>query len=129
MIMNKNKPDNTPTPPAPRWERHTAFLEPMLLLLLSREPTHGYRLTEQLTEVFNVAELPPQTVYRTLQTMEAAHWVTATWDIDRPQAPPRKVYTLTQEGETALTSWFAELENLRQMLDTVTKVYQQSCTL
>jgi DNA-binding PadR family transcriptional regulator len=61
--------------------------------------------------------------------MEAAHWVTATWDIDRPQAPPRKVYTLTQEGEAALTSWFAELENLRQMLDTVTKVYQQSCTL
>ena len=128
MIMNKAKPD-LHVSPAPRWERHAAFLEPMLLLLLSREPAHGYRLTEQLTELFNVAELPPQTVYRTLQTMEAAHWVTATWEIERTQAPPRKVYVLTQEGKAALGSWFTELENLRQMLDTVMEAYQQSHTL
>lgn len=126
--MNKNTPA-TQVSPAPRWERRTAFLEPMLLLLLSQEPTHGYRLTEQLTEVFNVAELPPQTVYRTLQTMESAHWVTATWDIERTQAPPRKVYTLTREGEAALTCWFAELKNLRQMLATIMEVYQQPRTL
>jgi PadR family transcriptional regulator PadR len=100
-------------------------IEPMLLLLLAEEPGHGYRLADNLTEEFGVAELHPQTVYRALQDMETHGWIAATWDTDSGQGPPRKVYEITSEGKAALDAWSTEMEELRQMLDKFLKGYRR----
>lgn len=106
-----------PCGPRRRWGRRMRIVEPMLLLLLSREPLHGYLLVERLSEQFGVEGLPAQTVYRALQDMEANGWVTADWDLDGVQGPPRRVYRLSGEGRAALDAWSQEIEALRRMLD------------
>ncbi len=107
----------------PRWGRRMRVVEPLMLLLLAQESAHGYRLVEQLAEDFGITDLPPQTVYRALQEMEAAGWLSPTWDMDGAQGPPRKVYRLTPDGEAALEAWSTEMEQLGQMLDVFKEAY------
>ncbi|MCD6344758.1 MAG: helix-turn-helix transcriptional regulator [Anaerolineae bacterium] len=106
-----------------RWGRRMRVIEPLMLLLLAQEPAHGYRLVERLAEDFEITSLPPQTVYRALQEMETAGWLSSTWDMSGTQGPPRKVYRLTPAGEAALESWSTEMESLRQKLDTFKDAY------
>jgi len=92
------------------------IVEPMLLLLLAQEPSHGYKLAERLSTEFGIAGLPPQTVYRALQNMEDQGWIEPDWDMDSAQGPPRKVFEITDEGREALADWSVEIEELRSML-------------
>lgn len=108
-----------------RWGRRMRILEPMMLLLMAQEPVHGYGLLERLTETFGVSELPPQTIYRSLQDMESRDWIVSEWDMDSTQGPPRKVYTITDVGLASLEAWSDEIESLRQMLGTFLEHYQQ----
>ena len=111
--------------PRRRWGRKMRIVEPMMLLLLSQEPLHGYLLVERLAEQFGVEGLPAQTVYRALQEMETRGWVTADWDLDGAQGPPRRVYQLGTEGRLALDAWSQEIAALRAMLDTFLSRYEQ----
>jgi DNA-binding PadR family transcriptional regulator len=99
------------------------IVEPMLLLLLAQEPSHGYKLAERLSSDFGVAGLPPQTVYRALQNMEDQGWILPDWDMDSAQGPPRKVFEITDEGQEALTAWSTEIQELRDMLDAFLNAY------
>ena len=81
-----------------RWGHGMRVVEPMMLLLLAEEPAHGYRLAERLTEVFDIASLPAQTVYRALQAMEEQGWILSEWDMEGAQGPPRKVFQITEAG-------------------------------
>jgi PadR family transcriptional regulator PadR len=100
-------------------------IEPMVLLLLAQEPSHGYRLVERLEEAFGVVDLPAQTVYRTLQHLEDAEWITATWDTESAQGPPRKVYEITAEGLEALDMWSTEIQKLQETLDSLLGAYHR----
>lgn len=104
--------------PKRRWGRRMRIVEPMLLLLLAQEPSHGYKLAERLSAEFGVTGLPPQTVYRALQKMEDQGWIVPDWDMDSAQGPPRKVFEITGEGREALADWSVEIEELRGMLGT-----------
>lgn len=108
-----------------RWGRRMRIVEPMMLLLLASEPTHGYRLAERLEVTFNLRDLPPQTVYRALQDMEERGWVSADWDVDATQGPPRKVYRITEGGWSALDAWSLEIEELRRMLGVFLETYRR----
>jgi len=108
-----------------RWGRRMRIVEPMMLLLLAREPMHGYRLVEQLGAEFGVSELPPQTVYRALQDMEDRGWAQPDWDVDSAQGPPRKVYRITETGWAALDAWSVEIEDLRRMLERFLETYRR----
>jgi DNA-binding PadR family transcriptional regulator len=101
------------------------ILEPMMLLLLERQPAHGYLLVEQLAETFDFEALPQQTVYRTLQKMEEAGWIRANWDMDSVQGPPRKVYHITPEGKGALDAWSEEMAAMRERLDAFMEIYAE----
>ncbi len=96
-----------------------------MLLLLAEEPAHGYRLLEQLEEVYGLESLPAQTVYRGLQGMDDAGWVSAAWDVDESQGPPRKVYQITPEGLEALSAWVKEIEALQQTLSSFVEAYRR----
>jgi DNA-binding PadR family transcriptional regulator len=61
-----------------------------------------------------------------LQDMEESGWVVSDWETERTQGPPRRVYVLTHEGETALSDWIQYLRESRAAIDRLLAVYQRS---
>ena len=93
----------------------TRMLEPALLVLLSEGPLHGYTLLERV-EVLGLNSLQPSMVYRILREMEEAGWVSSVWDREQTQGPPRRVYTITEEGYAALQEGKKHLEQTRGLI-------------
>jgi len=96
--------------------------ESALLLLLHREPAHGYTLLEQLEE-FGLGEIAPSVIYRALRDMEARGWVASIWNEEQTQGPPRRVYHITALGNEVLATWVRELDETRKMLDRLVGAY------
>ena len=107
-----------------RGRRAMGMLKPTLLLLLHHSPTHGYTLLEHLEE-FGLGGLNPSAVYRALRDMEAESWVTSTWDEERTQGPPRRVYCLTALGDEVLALWIQDLTESRMKIDFLLKAYRR----
>ena len=107
-----------------RGRRAVRMLEPVLLLLLHHGPAHGYTFLEQLGE-FGLEGLNPSVVYRALRDMEARGWVTSTWDEEQTQGPPRRVYSITAQGDEVLASWAQDLEESRRRIDYLLEVYRR----
>ncbi len=111
--------------PQPRWGRRKRILQPLILLLLAEEATHGYGLAERLTNSYDLGAIVPQTIYRALREMEEAGWIAPSWDMESGQGPPRKVYQVTPEGIAALETWSQEMQDLRSMVNVFLESYQQ----
>ena len=107
-----------------RYRRVARMLEPSLLLLLHHGPAHGYTLLERLGQ-FGLEGLNPSVVYRVLRDMEARGWVTSTWDEERTQGPPRRVYRLTALGDEVLGLSVQDLRDTRAIIDHLLGVYSQ----
>jgi PadR family transcriptional regulator PadR len=109
-----------------RWRgasrRAVRFVEPTLLLLLHYGPAHGYTLIEQLSE-YGLADIDPSAVYRALRDMEERGWVISSWEEERTQGPPRRVYRLTALGDEVLGWWTEDLQETRQMIDRIVGRY------
>ena len=108
-----------------RRQRVMSFLQPCLLLMLTRGDAHGYRLLDELDEFgFNPNRVDPSLVYRALREMEASGWVTSRWDTES-QGPQRKVYQITQEGKDYLELWVVDLHRTRDEIDALIAAYEQ----
>ena len=105
-----------------RARRAVRMLEPVLLLLLHRGPSHGYTLLEQLGE-FGLGDLNPSVVYRALRDMEARGWVTSSWDVEETQGPPRRVYCLDAVGDEVLSAYVQDLQEASGMIDRLLGAY------
>jgi len=105
-----------------RGHRTTGMRESALLLLLHREPAHGYTLLERLEE-FGLEEVAPSVIYRALRDMEARGWVASMWDEEQTQGPPRRIYRITALGDEVLARWVGELDETRKMLDHLVGAY------
>jgi len=100
-----------------------SFLQPCLLLLISREPAHGYSLLDGLDEFgFDRGRVDPSLVYRALRDMEADGWIDSDWDADS-QGPQRRVYRLLPDGEQYLAEWIADLRKTRAEIDRLIQAY------
>lgn len=93
-------------------------------MLLHEGPAHGYTLLERLKE-FGLAEFDPSIVYRALREMEVQGWIISTWDEERSQGPPRRVYRLTPLGDEVLAGWTKDLEETRGLIDHLLGVYRR----
>lgn len=100
-------------------KRHSSLivslLEPALLILVKREPSHGYSLLAELGEI-GIDTLHPSVVYRTLREMEDLEWIQSDWETDQTQGPPRRTYHLTEQGEEALQYWKQELSRTNEII-------------
>jgi poly-beta-hydroxybutyrate-responsive repressor len=103
--------------------RISRFLEPCLLLLLRGDATHGYNLLEALRQFgFAPGSVDASVVYRILREMEDAGWVSSQWDT-AGSGPPRRVYTVTADGEEYLAAWINDLRCTRDEIDQFIETY------
>jgi PadR family transcriptional regulator len=75
------------------------LLDMIILQFLDQEPMHGYQLIMKIRKGFGVY-FGPSTVYPLLGTLEKKGYIKSTWNMDSER--PRKVYSLTKDGETVL---------------------------
>lgn len=85
-------------------------VENTLLGLLKHQARHGYDLVREFdddTPLGEVLHLEPSMLYAYLKKLEAAGQIAAQVEANAPR-PPRKVFTLTAEGERVLAAWLDE---------------------
>jgi len=75
------------------------LLDVMVLQFLNDQPMHGYQIISQIRKSFGVY-FGPSTVYPLLGTMEKKGYVASDWNMENDR--PRKVYKLTNEGQSML---------------------------
>ncbi|MEO7430077.1 MAG: helix-turn-helix transcriptional regulator [Acidimicrobiales bacterium] len=97
------------------------FLYPSLLLLLTEEPRHGYRLVDSLLRLgFGPVDRP--SVYRALADLEADGFLHS-WEAASTAGSARQVYGVTQAGLHMLSVWMDVVADERAALDSVLKRY------
>ena len=104
--------------------RAVRFLEPTLLLLLHHGPGHGYTLIDGL-EAYGLHDVDTSAVYRALRGMEEKGWVASSWDEERTQGPPRRVYRLTELGDEVLRWWVRDLQETHGMIEDILGTYRR----
>jgi len=95
------------------------FLYPALLLLLSEEPRHGYRLVDSLLRLgFGPVDRP--SVYRALSDLEA-DGLLHSWQTSSTAGSARQVYGVTEVGLHMMSAWMDVVAEERAALDAVLK--------
>ncbi len=102
-------------------------IEPALLLMLHKGPTHGYGLINDLHRV-GLGEYPidPSTVYRVLRDLEGRGLIVSAWDSAVTSGPPRRVYQLTPDCEAYLAAWMRDLRATHDVLARLLAVYDET---
>ena len=75
------------------------LLDMIILQYLEHESMHGYQIIIKTRKCFGVY-FGPSTVYPLLGTLEKKGYLKSTWNMDSER--PRKMYSLTNEGESFL---------------------------
>jgi PadR family transcriptional regulator PadR len=75
------------------------LLDLIILQFLSTEPMHGYQVITKIRKTFGVY-FGPSTIYPLLGTLEKKGYVDSHWDMNFER--PRKVYSLTSDGQNIL---------------------------
>ena len=75
------------------------LLDMIVLQFLNDQPMHGYHIITKIRKSFGVY-FGPSTVYPLLSSLEKKGYVSSDWNMENER--PRKVYKLTNEGQTLL---------------------------
>ena len=75
------------------------LLDLIILQFLSTEPMHGYQVITKIRKNYGVY-FGPSTIYPLLGTLEKKGYVDSHWDMNFER--PRKVYSLTNDGQNML---------------------------
>lgn len=96
------------------------FIQPALLVILTRGDNHGFQMITDLEQSGMVSgdSLDPAGLYRTLKRMETNGLVSSYWDTDSA-AKPRRIYSITEEGRHCLSTWQTTLNEYRSNLDAI----------
>jgi PadR family transcriptional regulator PadR len=117
MKGKEHKDPNNPQNDA--WSR--SWCVPVILLMLHQWNSYGYELMEKLT-AFGLQAMNPGTFYRTLRQMEKDGMVNSTWDTSAT-GPARRIYSITEVGETYLKIWAESLDQYQKMMKTFFELY------
>lgn len=85
-----------------------SLVEPALLIMIREQARHGYSLKSEL-KILGISPIHPSVIYRTLRQMEQLEWIQSEWDTENKQGPPRKIFSITDQGIKALETWQEEL--------------------
>ena len=81
-------------------------LEGSILEIISRDTTYGYDITQQLRKL-GFEDVVEGTVYTILVRLEKSELV-STEKMPSEVGPPRKFYTLTEQGQEELSTFWAK---------------------
>lgn len=90
------------------------FIEPCILLFLSKSSFHGYGLMEDL-EKHCGEKVDIGNLYRTLRKMEKIGWVRSHWEKGK-DGPKKRTYKITQKGKNVLKNAFMNLKRTQQII-------------
>jgi len=76
------------------------LLDLVILQFLNSNPMHGYQIISSIRKNFGVY-FGPSTIYPLLNSLEEKGYIKSQWDLSNER--PRKVYKLTNEGQTLLS--------------------------
>ena len=91
------------------------LLDLIILQFLSAQPMHGYQIITKIRKSFGVY-FGPSTIYPLLSTLEKKGFVNSEWNMSSER--PRKIYKLTNEGQTMLNFTENSLNLLCQKIGT-----------
>jgi PadR family transcriptional regulator PadR len=91
------------------------LLDLIVLQFLSAQPMHGYQIITKIRKSFGVY-FGPSTIYPLLATLEKKGFVNSEWNMSNER--PRKIYKLTNEGQTMLNFTENSLNLLCQKIGT-----------
>lgn len=92
------------------------MIQPMLLLLILKKPTHGYELIQSFNALHEDEIVEPGTIYRNLRRMEKEGFVLSSWEASE-SGPARRKYDITEEGIKALQEAMLKLERQKQQIE------------
>jgi PadR family transcriptional regulator, regulatory protein PadR len=75
------------------------LLDLIILQFLSSEPMHGYQVITKIRKNFGVY-FGPSTIYPLMGTLEKKGYIDSHWNMNFDR--PRKVYSLTKDGQNML---------------------------
>ena len=91
------------------------FIEPCILLLLSKKSSHGYGLMDglekQCGEKVDIGNL-----YRTLRKMEKNGWVKSGWEKGNI-GPKKRKYEITNNGRSSLKGACTNLKRTQSLIN------------
>lgn len=90
-------------------------LDMCVLAVLARGDSYAYELVSTLSETMEISE---GTIYPLMRRLQAEAWV-STYLVESSSGPPRKYYTLTDQGRRSLE---AMQEEWRGFVDEVNSV-------
>ncbi len=90
-------------------------LEFCVLSLLSHEPLYGFDLVRRLSDVDGLV-ISEGTVYPLLSRLRRDGALTSTW-VPSESGPPRRYYTVTPQGHSALTAFVTDWRMFRDAVD------------
>ncbi len=114
-----NRENKSQTGATESWSKN--WLVPILLLMLREWSSYGYELMERVA-TFGLAAMNPGTFYRTLRQMEKEGMVRSSWDTSET-GPARRMYSITEAGETYLKYWADSLNQYQRLMDTFFRLY------
>jgi len=100
------------------------FIEPCILLLLSKNTSHGYGLLEDL-EKHCGEKVDIGNLYRTLRKMETNGWVKSEW-YGNKAGRDRRMYTITKKGHTFLEKAVTSLTQTDNLIHRLLEGYQRT---
>jgi PadR family transcriptional regulator PadR len=90
-------------------------LEFCVLAMVERDDVYGTEIVRRLGEERSLATTEG-TIYPMLSRLRRVGWLDSKWS-ESPAGPPRRYYTLTDDGRAALANFRAEWVSFRQTVD------------
>ena len=103
--------------------RVSRFIQPSILLFLSRRPSYGYELIEKLKDLgFHEESIDIGAVYRTLRKLEKEGFVKSSWQTK--ESRKKRVYKITPNGKVLLRIWVERIKERKGALEKFIDFYQ-----
>ncbi len=102
------------------------LLDMIILQFLDQQPMHGYQIITKIRKGFGVY-FGPSTIYPLLGSLEKKGYIKSSWNMTSER--PRKVYALTNDGETVLNFTEGSLNMICKNLTTDSKVKIEAAPL
>ena len=103
--------------------RVSLFIQPSILLFLSKGPSYGYELIEKLKDLgFHEESIDIGAVYRTLRRLEEEGFVKSSWQTK--ESRKKRVYKITPNGKVLLRIWVERIKERKGALEKFIDFYQ-----